>query len=343
MRVGRELSKLGHEVTLAGSGAARDNEPYRFLHVPSISRERFERFPLGPVFRDVTHYEEFTFAPCLLARFRPRDFDVTVTCGYPFTNWALRRPSFGGPRPPHVFVTQNGDWPARAGNHEYRWFGCEGLVCTNPDFYEANKERWRSALIPNGVETARFKPGPADPEQFGLPGGRTIVLMVSALIESKRVGAAIDAVSRLPDVHLAVAGDGPLRAEILAKADKLLPGRFTHLTLPAARMPDLYRAAHVFLHMSLNESFGNVFLEAMASGLPVVGHDTPRLRWILGDNGDLADTTNMEEVASRIAQAVDSTQEQRGKRQAAALRYDWSRIALQYEDFLARVAGKQGP
>src|SRR3546814_15446020 len=47
-------------------------------------------------------------------------------------------------------------------------------------------------------------------------------------------------------------------------------------------MPALYRSADVFLHMSLLESFGNVFIEAWASGLPVIGHDTERLRWILG-------------------------------------------------------------
>src|SRR3546814_9718784 len=62
----------------------------------------------------------------------------------------------------------------------------------------------------------------------------------------------------------------------------LLPGRFRRLSLAAADMPALYRSADVFLHMSLLESFGNVFIEAWASGLPVIGHDTERLRWILG-------------------------------------------------------------
>src|SRR3546814_16103079 len=52
-------------------------------------------------------------------------------------------------------------------------------------------------------------------------------------------------------------------------------------------MPALYRSADVFLHMSLLESFGNVFIEAWASGLPVIGHDTERLRWILGAESQL--------------------------------------------------------
>lgn len=340
-RVGRELSKLGHHVVLAGCGWPRTDEPYTFLHIPGAKRERFEKFPTGPVFRDPVHYEEFTFVPGLLARYRPGDYDVTLTCSFPFTNWVLRRPALMAARPPHVFVTQNGDWPARARNHEYRWFGCEGLICTNPDYYDANKERWPCALIPNGVETARFRPGETDPELFGLPRGRKIVLMVSAMIESKRVDAAIDAVARVPDVHLVVAGDGPMRVAIVAKAKQLLPGRFSCLTLPATQMPDLYRSAHVFLHMSFHESFGNVFLEALASGLPVIGHDTPRLRWILGDNGDLVDTANLDLVAASIARAAREGPEQRDMRHAASLRYDWSQIALQYEAFLTRVVESQ--
>ena len=115
------------------------------------------------------------------------DADVTVTCGYPYTNWVLRSPVPGRRRPAHVFVTQNGDWPARERGGEYRFSSCDGLVCTNPVFFERNRERWFSELIPNGIDPARFHPGPADRAALGLPGDRPIVVMVSALTESKRV------------------------------------------------------------------------------------------------------------------------------------------------------------
>jgi len=48
-------------------------------------------------------YEDLTFIPGLLMNYRPSDYDVTVTCSYPFTNWALRRPELRKRRPPHVF------------------------------------------------------------------------------------------------------------------------------------------------------------------------------------------------------------------------------------------------
>ena len=253
---------------------SRSVTPYTFLHAPSIGRERFAAFPSTPLLRNDTAWEELTFAPGLLRQYRPADYDVTLTCSYPFTNWVLRRPALGAQRPPHVFVTQNGDWPAQSNQSEFRFFGCEGLICTNPDFYERNRARWRCKLIPNGVDCERFKPGAGERQRFGLPANRPIVLMVSALIPSKRVALGMEAVSRIPDAHLVVAGDGPLRPAVEAAAKQLLPGRFSLLTVPAAEMPALYRSADVFLHLSLEESFGNVFLEALASGLPVVAPDT---------------------------------------------------------------------
>lgn len=335
--IATELAETGDAVTLIGSGQERPATPYRFLHAASVRRERFERFPSLPVVRNEYAYEELTFAPDLLRRYRPSDFDVTITCGYPFSNWVLRRPVWRGSRPPHVYVTQNGDWPAQARNSEYRFFGCDGLVCFNPEFYERNKDRWRCALIPNGVDCTRFSPGPAQRQAFGLPPDGTVVLMVSALIPSKRVQAGVEAVSRVPGVHLVVAGDGPQRQMVDAAAAELLPGRFTRLSVSPTQMPDLYRSADVFLHMSKDEPFGNVFLEAMACGLPVVAHDTARSRWIVGNDEFLLDTDITEEVAKRIELAIAVGPADRQKRPTKAAAFAWSKVAGMYRKFLQEV------
>src|SRR5664279_4226646 len=126
--VARELVNAGETVTLIGSGKNDITTPYRFLHASSMPRERFEAFPSIPVLRNEYAYEDLTFVPSLLWNYRPADYDVTLTCNYPFTNWALRRKTMRGHRPPHVFVTENGDWPAYADSSEYRLFGCDGLV-----------------------------------------------------------------------------------------------------------------------------------------------------------------------------------------------------------------------
>jgi len=117
--IGRELSRLGDEVTLIGSGYARSAEPYRFVHAGCIGRKWFKYFPSLPYVRTAYGYEELTFAPNLWRRYLPDEYDVTVTCGFPYCNRVLRRKGTRR-RPVHVFVTQNGDHMAQATQRDYR-------------------------------------------------------------------------------------------------------------------------------------------------------------------------------------------------------------------------------
>jgi len=337
-----ELANAGDVVTLIGSGTFHPGAPYRFLRAPSVRRERFEAFPMIPLLRNECAYEELTFLPAVLWQYRPTDYDVTLTCSYPFTNWILRRPGWRGPRPPHVFVTQNGDWPAFANNSEFRFFGCEGLICTNPDFYARNKSRWPCRTIPNGVDCDRFRPGASQRDEFGLPEDRMIILMVSALTPSKRVELGIQIASGIPNAHLIVAGDGPLRDILDAAAARTLPGRFTRVSLPPERMPALYRSADVFLHLSQEEAFGNVFLEAMACGIPIVAQDSTRLRWIVGEEF-LFDSPDPEQVVQCIKRARTLPVEERQTRAEKATAYSWSKIGQRYREFLAEVVAERGP
>ena len=284
------LARLGHDVLVVGGGPSVPGRPYRYRRSAYIDRRHFERAPHIPPLRNEATYEELTFALGLLARRPYRDLDVTISCGYPFLNWLLTRSPPRGSRPPHVFVTENGDAPALLNRSEFKYFRCDGLVCTNPEFEERNRTRWTTALIPNGVDTDRFSPGPGRQRAPGLPPSAPIVLMVSALIESKHVAAGIRAVSVLDDAFLLLVGDGPLRMEIDKLANDLLPGRYRRITVPATEMPDLYRSADVLLHMSQTESFGNVYIEAMCSGLPVVAHNTRTTQWIFGEYPGLVDT-----------------------------------------------------
>jgi glycosyltransferase involved in cell wall biosynthesis len=343
IEVAKGLCNLGESVTLIGSGQVQGQLPYRFIRAGSIQRERFERFPSFPVIRNEYCYEELTFVPSLGWRYRPKDYDITVTCSYPFTNWLLRRPVLRGPRPLHVFVTQNGDWPAVARTAEYRFFGCDGLVCINPDFFERNRDSWNCRLIPNGADCDRFRPGIGARTEFGIPEDRFIVLMVSALIHSKRVEMGIQAASQIPDAHLVVAGDGPLRGAVAEAAEKYLPGRFTRLTIAPEKMPLLYQSADVFLHCSEEEPFGSVFIEAMACGLPIVAHDTPRLRWIVGEDEFLLDTSDGTNIARVLEIARHSGTAGRSERVERARRFSWSQIAEKYRwffyDIMAGVTG----
>src|SRR3954471_22455026 len=257
--VAQQISRRGkHRVTLVGSGDRRPDRSYDFIHVPTASRERFEHWPKLPFLRHEFMYEELTFAAGLALLPAVTEADVTMTCSFPYTNWALRRPRLGKRRPAHVFVTQNGDWPAQRRGAEPRFFSCDGLICTNPLYFERNRERWHSTLIPNGVDPARFHPGPEKKAELGLPTDRPVILMVSALEAGKRVIEAMRAVAGVPDAFMVVAGDGPLRDEVDRLAPEILPGRFARRTFDHSQMPDLYRSADLFLPTKILESFGNV-------------------------------------------------------------------------------------
>ena len=329
MSVAEAMAASGDDVTVMGSGEARPGTSYKFEHVGSLPREKFEKWPHFPTLRSETAWEDASYAVNLLRKYEPADYDAVITCAFPFTHWALRRPA--AKKPLQIFVTQNGDWPAFSNQSEYRTFSCDGLICTNPDYFERNYAKWRCAVVPNGVDLARFKPGPGNRERFGIADGKRIILMVSAFIESKRVLAGIMAVSQMPDAFLIVAGDGPLRDEAQALADTLMPSRFLRVSLAAKDMPTLYQSADAFLHLSLLESFGNVFLEAWASGLPIVAHDSDRIRWILGDYGNLCDTQNEQQLVHALKAAVASTPP---KTQSGIERFAWSNIAQEYRSFI---------
>src|SRR5262245_60982142 len=111
--IANEIALRGeHKVTLLGSGESLAGRAYNFRHVPAMPRQWFERWPKFPYFRNEFTYEELTFAASLLASAPRLAADVTVTCGYPYTNWALRTAPPWRRRPPHVFLTQHGDWAA---------------------------------------------------------------------------------------------------------------------------------------------------------------------------------------------------------------------------------------
>jgi glycosyltransferase involved in cell wall biosynthesis len=141
---------------------------------------------------------------------------------------------------------------------------------------------------------------------------------------------------------LVVAGDGPLRDEVADAAAQLLPGRFTRLSVAPERMPVLYRSADVFLHLSKEESFGNVFLEAMACGLPVVAHDSPRVRWIVGDDEFLVDTEDIAAIARHIELAGDAGPSKREARSRKVAAFSWPRIGKMYRQFLGEIVASGG-
>ncbi len=329
------LAQRGHHITVVGSGPENLTRNYAYIQKKTVDHKKFERWPKIPPFRNEGHIGSMLFAPRLLRAFDPSKTDYTMTCGYPFENWAFRRP--GKKRTPTVFVTQNGDWPAFADNSEYKLFSCEGLVCTNPVYFERNKDKWNAALIPNGVDPERFLPLPPNRLSLGLPEG-PLIIMVSALIASKRVEEGLRAASRIPGVAFAVFGDGPLRTEVDALGQELFGNRYSRQVVKPEQMPAVYNAADVLLHMSMDESFGNVYVEAMSCGIPVVAHDWAVTRWILTSPSKLVDSTDGDAVRGALLSVFEASPADRHQMHTeTAKRFGWAEVARQYDEFIHKV------
>lgn len=162
----------------------------------------------------------------------------------------------------------------------------------------------RLAVWSRGVDATLFSPQRrcARVRAELAPGAERILLYVGRVAPEKRIDVAIDAYARIrarSDVPtaLVVVGDGPATAALRGAPAV----RFTGY-LHGDALADAYAAADVFLFPSDTETFGNVVLEAMASGLPVVCADRggvtdsvrPGCNGLLaaaGDAGAFADAT----------------------------------------------------
>lgn len=160
------------------------------------------------------------------------------------------------------------------------------IIVSSPRLAEHAREladfRDKCVVIPFGLDVSWLSATPATLQrcleiQKEFPGPR--VLFVGRLVPYKGVDVLIDAAARLAPAHVLIAGDGPLRHTLEARAAAAgLAGRLRFLgPLSDADLAAHLHACDVFVlpSVSRQETFGVVQLEAMACGRPVVSTDLP--------------------------------------------------------------------
>lgn len=146
------------------------------------------------------------------------------------------------------------------------------IIATSPRYIKSSPwlrpVRERCTVIPLGIDTARFTPaGQRHP-------GPPMILFVGRLRYYKGLDTLLQALTRVPEAHLTVVGEGPMRKAWETLSHELGLTRRVHFIgeVDDADLPGYYQRADLFV-LPANaraEAFGMVLLEAMASGLPCI-------------------------------------------------------------------------
>jgi glycosyltransferase-like protein len=215
-----------------------------------------------------------------------------------------------------------------------------------------------ATVVGNGVDTQRFsqRAHPHDAalrERLAVPNG-PVILCVGGVEERKNTHRILQAFEILreawPSARLIIAGGSSLldhsayqsqfaellRASGLPPDAVLRPG-----SIPDADMPSLYRIADALVFPSLQEGFGLVVLEAMASGVPVVTSRLPPFTEYLGDDAVFwCDPCDVASITAAMLRALDPRRRWpkiiRGL--DVARRHDWVKAAKPHlPDYLSLI------
>ena len=203
------------------------------------------------------------------------------------------------------------------------------------------------AVVSRGVDVQRFHPARCSQalrEQWGAAAEDLVALYVGRVAPEKNLPVLFSAFAamraREPRARLVVVGDGPALAGLRARHPEVVfAGARSGIDLAAH-----YASGDVFLFPSLTETYGNVTVEAMASGLAVVAYDCAAARAHIesGVNGVLApygDANAFGAGAAGLAAERGRAHAlgRRARKTAEAL--DWERVVLALEAQLIAAAG----
>lgn len=257
---------------------------------------------------------------------------------------------------PEIIIPANGGWQAviirffrmffkykiiivgEAGIGFDDWFN---LKFGKPDVFVAltrEQEIWakkinpevRVVKIPNGVDLKKFN---VNGEKIELNLEKPIFLCVAAFDSYKNIDKTILTVSKLPKGSLVILGQGSESENIKKMCDKYLSGRYLISKSSYDDLPKWYRSAQVFTLVSgFQEAFGNVYVEAMASGLPCVATNDDKRHEIIGGAGLFVNPNDIEEYKTALMKAVVLNWGEKPLRQAQ--KFSWEIIGkIYYEEF----------
>lgn len=206
------------------------------------------------------------------------------------------------------------------------------------------------AVVARGVDTALFNPARRSRElraQWGAAPEDPVVIYAGRLAPEKNLPLVIQAfeamVAAEPRARLVLVGDGPARSDLEASNKG-------YVFAGMRRGEDLaahYASGDIFLFPSTTETYGNVTMEAMASGLAVVAYHYAAAEQHIrhGDNGLVArygDAGEFVWQACGLAHDPERVRQLGARARETAERIDWEEVFSALEGALRHVIGSRG-
>jgi glycosyltransferase involved in cell wall biosynthesis len=324
------LAAAGHRVSILAARHPEQISGVSMIHVPIIGREAVERLLRTPRLVKLARnlrlgpYHVEALSLIWHARKKRRAIEppdiVLPLGGIKIAQWA--RTTW-----PNARIVCSGQ--AGAALKEIRWADAfVGLVTTETAKAQAHYPSLFTMTIPNGVDLDRFTPAPS-------PAVQQHLLCVAALVREKEHRYLLDAFLRLaPEITLTCVGSGP-ELENLKRHPAYASGRIRFSSSHNSEMPSIYRTARAFTLPSTGEAFGIVFVEALASGLPIVAHDGVRQREVVGPDGYFVDVRDASAYAAALLKAVAAGPEPLWRKRA--LQFGWDEVTPRYIDFFQQI------
>ena len=186
-------------------------------------------------------------------------------------------------------------------------------VATGNELAEKGIAKEKIRFYIRGVDAERFHPSKRNGffrNRFNLNEDKIKLLYVGRVSREKSLLNLVDILRRLVLIrkgfHLIVAGSGPYLAEMKKEVDGM-PVTFTGF-LEGEDLAEAYASADIFVFPSTTDTFGNVVLEAQASGLPVIVSDEggPKENLINGKTGFVVPARDNDALLEAVLKLMDN-------------------------------------
>lgn len=204
-------------------------------------------------------------------------------------------------------------------------------------------------ILSRGVDCELFNPTRRDRKlrrDWGVDDNGVVMLHVGRMANEKNLMLAVDSYKRMRrsgiKVKFVMVGDGPLYEGLSKEHPEIIYCGFQH----GKDLARYYASADVFVFPSETETFGNVVLEAMASGLAIVAYNYAAANMHLTDDVNarlvpLGDEDIFITTVNELVSQRDRQQRLRDRVREVALGIDWRYIISEFEDVLVTACNHQ--